>query len=332
MTPSSPSERVAAHWWTVLQGSRSHRTRAAVSCDVVWSLLSGHGQCSRKSGCGICYHKAYALQPGICSESLLARVSQFSSLLHSPHVNHSEQPNTWPAAEGSSNQHHSIPLCFEASGMPLSAASCPAQAAHRLQAEEGPMGAVRVMCSAYLDAWAKLHAPVAFVQPAADANAHAAVGIVRGGGPLLSLLLPASRAQQLLGTPQAPPQVHACQHISLGWHPHEWHSYSRCTDPAWMKWQKCDQLPAIQAIMHSVLQPLIVLLGTLTLERHPAGAKSYSHAASCICSLRILGIPAVATAVQLQLHAKSSEECRACLPPIALDHAHAAVRRSPMRA
>lgn len=51
------------------------------------------------------------------------------------------------------------------------------------------MGGVRVLTSAYLEAWAQLHPPLAFVRCSGSAGRQGAVGIVRGGGPLLSLLL-----------------------------------------------------------------------------------------------------------------------------------------------
>ena len=78
------------------------------------------------------------------------------------------------------------------------------QAALRLQPEEGSIGGVRMTCSAYLDAWSRLHSPLAFLQPLASIGHQGRatpLALVRGGGPLLGLLMPGARAQQLLSTP-----------------------------------------------------------------------------------------------------------------------------------
>ena len=70
------------------------------------------------------------------------------------------------------------------------------QAASRLQAEAGHVGALRTLCNAYLDAWARLHPPLAFLPFYGAAGDKAPVGIVRGG-PLMGLLLPGGRPSQV---------------------------------------------------------------------------------------------------------------------------------------
>ena len=89
------------------------------------------------------------------------------------------------------------------------------QALSRLQAEEGQMDAVRSLCTAYLDAWAKLHPPVAFMQASSGFGGMQSQAIVRADGPMLGLLLSSGPAQQLQSLPQDPSTVRPAQQWGL---------------------------------------------------------------------------------------------------------------------
>ena len=75
------------------------------------------------------------------------------------------------------------------------------QAASRMQPEEGHMGGVRVLCNTYLDAWARLHPPLAFLPCSSTAREKAPIGIIRGGGPVLGLLLETGTPQHATRAP-----------------------------------------------------------------------------------------------------------------------------------